>query len=142
MGGSQLFDVVYACRYGNGNIASKDGSRYKGVGFIHLTWKDNFKKIYEKWSENNKGRTLTLDKFAEKMATDVDIAMEAAMIYWEWKKINDQITSSNIEDDVRKTGGIVNTGHVVDEEDTDEINGYDERVSKRKDVYKQLNPTE
>lgn len=40
----RIFDRVYANRMGNGDEASKDGSRYKGRGFIQLTGRNNYRK--------------------------------------------------------------------------------------------------
>lgn len=40
-----IADVVYANRMGNGNVASHDGSRYKGRGLIQLTGRNNYTKF-------------------------------------------------------------------------------------------------
>ena len=42
---NEIADIVYANRMGNGNVASHDGSRYKGRGLIQLTGRNNYTKF-------------------------------------------------------------------------------------------------
>lgn len=42
--GIELFDRVYANRMGNGDEKSRDGSRYRGRGYIQLTGKNNYRR--------------------------------------------------------------------------------------------------
>ena len=44
-GAEAIGNRVYANRYGNGDEASGDGFRYRGRGFIQLTFKDNYKVV-------------------------------------------------------------------------------------------------
>jgi predicted chitinase len=126
---SKVFDVVYACKYGNGSISSGDGSKYKGVGFIHLTFKENYEKVYKKWKKVNKNSTITLEQFPEKMSTDIDIAMQTAMIYWEIKRINQKILESVVDkSSIEKITERVNGGK----------NGLENRISYTKKIYKRL----
>lgn len=37
-----LANLIYCCKYGNGNEASGDGWKYRGRGVIQLTWKGNY----------------------------------------------------------------------------------------------------
>ena len=44
----KLANYVYANRYGNGTVASGDGFKYRGGGFIQLTFKSNYSNIGSK----------------------------------------------------------------------------------------------
>ena len=44
-GAEAIGNRVYANRYGNGDEASGDGYRYRGRGFLQLTFKDNYKVV-------------------------------------------------------------------------------------------------
>ena len=46
-----LFDVTYACRMDNDDVASKDGSTYLGKGFIHITGKGGYKEVSVEWNK-------------------------------------------------------------------------------------------
>jgi len=39
----KLANMIYANRYGNGNVASGDGWKYRGQGAFNLTFADNYK---------------------------------------------------------------------------------------------------
>ena len=78
-----LFDYVYGCRMGNGKKSTEDGSDYFGVGFIHLTGKEKYKALDDKWKElypddpkDFMGNDVSLLK------TNVDVAIKASMIIW------------------------------------------------------------
>ncbi|WP_274639661.1 LysM peptidoglycan-binding domain-containing protein [Tenacibaculum larymnensis] len=79
----KLFDYVYGCRMGNGKRSTEDGSDYFGVGFIHLTGKNKYKALHDKWNElypNDKKDFMGDD--ISLLKTDVDVAMKASMIIW------------------------------------------------------------
>jgi predicted chitinase len=126
-----LFDVVYACRNGNGTINSKEGSKYFGVGFIHLTGKENYQNVYNVWKEKHKNHETinSLDDFADALKKDVDVAIEAAMIFWTIPK------------------GEVDCNYLADIDDYDEITKFinggtiaaDERIKLTEKVLEQLN---
>ncbi|MFL1895015.1 LysM peptidoglycan-binding domain-containing protein [Aquimarina sp. 2-A2] len=78
-----LFDYVYGCRMENGNKSTADGSDYYGVGFIHLTGKEKYVALDNKWKElypddpkDFMGNDISLLK------TNVDVAIKASMIIW------------------------------------------------------------
>ncbi|MCG8474707.1 MAG: hypothetical protein MI784_04415, partial [Cytophagales bacterium] len=139
-----MFDVAYACKNGNGSIASQDGSRYKGVGYIHLTGKDNYSIVYNKWKSDNlaERKDITIESFIESMKTDIDVAMEAAMIYWDNNNLNNLITTTDdsegtvFRNNVRKIGGKVNTGDVDATEA--EIGSFSGRLEKSQLIYNEL----
>ena len=41
----KLANLVYANRYGNGNIESGDGYKYRGGGFVQVTFKSNYQRV-------------------------------------------------------------------------------------------------
>ncbi|ANJ90570.1 TPA: glycoside hydrolase family 19 protein [Pasteurella multocida] len=64
---------VYAARMGNGSEASGDGWRYRGVGAIQLTGKNNH-TAFKKW--------LGRDIEPRDIATNLDLAVKAAVWFW------------------------------------------------------------
>jgi len=71
---SDLANLVYASRYGNGNAASGDGFAYRGGGFIQLTFKSNYADVGAKIGVN---LIASPDKI-----TDPSIAARAAVQYF------------------------------------------------------------
>jgi predicted chitinase/LysM repeat protein len=123
-----LFDYVYGCRMGNGNKASQDGSDYYGVGFIHMTGKSKYKTLHRIWNEkypndhkNFLGNDISLLK------TNVDVAMKAAMIIWEYQNIN-SVATANTHSAIKKVTKIVNGGY----------NGLSYRIMYTEKAYKVL----
>lgn len=41
----QLFNIIYANKYENGDPSTGDGYKYRGQGAIHLTWRENYRKV-------------------------------------------------------------------------------------------------
>jgi predicted chitinase len=67
----KFFDYVYGGRYGNGPIGSGDGYKYRGRGFIGIT----FKGVYEKY-----GKALNIDLVGNPdLANDPKIAAKIAV---------------------------------------------------------------
>jgi len=104
-----LFDVTYACRMGNDNVASKDGSTFLGKGFIHITGKGGYKEVSIEWNmlyPNDKkefhGSDISL------LETDVKIAIKASMIYWKIKNLNEYADTGINEPSIDDVGRIVN----------------------------------
>jgi len=127
-----LFDYVYGCRMGNGNKATKDGSDYFGVGFIHLTGKSKYKMLHDTWKKKYPddkkdfmGDDISLLK------TDVDVAMKASMIIWvdKTKKTNKNADVGNTNKAITKVTLDVNGGD----------NGLEMRKKYTKKAYKVLN---
>ena len=69
---------VYASRFGNGDEASKDGYKFRGRGYIQLTFKANYEEF---------GKKLKVDLVAnpEKVATTYPL--ESACFYFKMKKL-------------------------------------------------------
>ncbi|WP_027391253.1 LysM peptidoglycan-binding domain-containing protein [Aquimarina latercula] len=78
-----LFDYVYGCRMDNGKKSTEDGSDYFGVGFIHLTGKDKYKALDDKWKELYPDDTKDfMGDDISLLKTDVEVAIKASMIIW------------------------------------------------------------
>jgi len=71
---------VYANRYGNGNEQSGDGYKYRGRGFVHLTFKSNY-QAYSNYSGTDIVNNPDL-------AARLDIALDIAGWYWKTRGIN------------------------------------------------------
>ncbi|MDI9881128.1 glycoside hydrolase family 19 protein [Flectobacillus longus] len=130
-----LFDYVYACRMGNGTIDSKDGSRFKGRGFIQLTGYNNYKTmLQEKWDKvhgvGNKDfmcRSAECDKNLDMTAEDLDMAMQTALTFWADANAND-FAGEVSNDAIKKVTYEINGGY----------NGLPERKLYTKKAYKTL----
>lgn len=114
-----LFDVVYACKNGNGTIDSKEGSLYRGRGLTQLTWKSNYKKYYRlKYKKEPSDKEL--EAFAKKISEDIELSTEVSLMYWtnngNRRNNNNYIKESNdpqsedFEKSSEKVGGIINKG--------------------------------
>jgi predicted chitinase len=109
IGSCELFDYVYGCRMGNGAKSTKDGSTYLGKGFIHLTGKNRYKVISDKWNKlypNDKKEFHGAD--INLLETDVDVAMKASMIYWEMNGLNEEADKGMSDGNINNVGSIVN----------------------------------
>jgi len=83
--GKNLFCYVYRCEGGNGDEASCDGYKYRGHGFLQLTWK----KQYNDFDDWLNGQGLGQD--FKKVMSDPDEAFDDMEIgclsgMWYWKK--------------------------------------------------------
>ena len=109
MSSSTLFDYVYGCRMENGAKSTKDGSTYRGKGFIHLTGKENYRRVSEKWNERYPNDEK---KFHENdidlLETDVEVAIKASMVFWKWKGLNEKADEGDTDEHIDNVGKIVN----------------------------------
>ena len=83
--GKNLFCYVYRCEGGNGDEGSCDGYKYRGHGFLQLTWK----KQYNDFDDWLNGQGLGQD--FKKVMSDPDEAFDDMEIgclsgMWYWKK--------------------------------------------------------
>jgi predicted chitinase len=130
-----FFNYVYACQLDNGSVSSKDGSRFRGRGFIQLTGLVNYKEFQRKWNstyakDNPKNficRSNECDKNLELLNSDVEIAMLAAMAYWNDADANLKSTGVN-KQIIKQISKIVNGG----------LHGFKQRVSYTTTAYKIL----
>src|SRR5574343_143399 len=103
---------VYANRYGNRDEASGDGYRFRGRGFIHITFFENYEKL---------GKHLGVD-----LITNPDLLLEdryamlSAGWFWSVKKLNDIADKGLTETEVKEITKKVNGG----------LNGLADRIEK------------
>lgn len=80
---------VYSNKYGNGDIKSGDGWKYRGKGFIQLTWKSNYEAV-----DKEIIKRITNEKFTsfkenpELVIKSIKNAMVSSMAYWTMKDLN------------------------------------------------------
>ena len=112
-------DPIRARNYGN--TSPGDGSKYRGRGFLQLTWKSNYRncgKYIKKDLENN-----------PELASQKEIA--ALIIAWYFNKERAKVGKNNLWGDVMEVSMAVN-GYISKErrENGKEPNGYLDRKKK------------
>ncbi|AXT60397.1 LysM peptidoglycan-binding domain-containing protein [Aquimarina sp. AD10] len=109
-----LFDYVYGCRMNNGKKSTEDGSDYFGVGFIHLTGKEKYKALDDKWKElyPNDPKDFMGDDISL-LKTNVDVAIKASMIIWGHVQngTNSKADQGNNDSAIKKVTKDVNGGY-------------------------------
>ena len=74
--GDTIFDVQYAGRNGNGDIASGDGSTYKGRGLVQITGRANYQAVQDRLAETG----LNIDLMANpELVNDERYALPATL---------------------------------------------------------------
>ena len=103
---------VYCCNNSRGDFnlqqgGCEDGLRYKGKGFIQLTWKGNYRKVNE--ILNNKVTDMDIDiETNPDSVLETEIGILSAMGFWEWKKLNNIADTGATGEIVDKITAIVN----------------------------------
>jgi predicted chitinase len=132
---ADFFNVVYACQLDNGNIASGDGYRFRGRGFLQITGYCNYKsKVQARWDAvHGKGdknflcRDATCDANLEAIANDLDFSMQISLAFWKAKDVNNLANDTN-DDTIRNVTIAVNGGE----------NGLPNRKTYTKKAYEVL----
>lgn len=95
-----IANIVYANRFGNGDVSSGDGWAYRGGGCIGLTFRDNYRTV---------GRAIgiPLEAQPDLIAQPAAAAMSAAM-YWRDHGCNELADAGNILAITRKINGGTN----------------------------------
>jgi hypothetical protein len=107
-----LFDVTYGCRMGNGDVTSKEGSKFLGKGFIHITGKNGYKAISVEWNKLYPKDTMQFHgKDIALLETNVEVALKASMIYWKINNLNQYADKGTSPAIVEEIGVIVNGGN-------------------------------
>lgn len=99
-----IFDVQYADRMGNGDIASRDGSTYKGRGLIQITGKGTYQAV-ENILESN-GINIDLVGNPE-LANDTRYALPIALAYLEHAGLDETAAANSSAKDLNNR---VNSG--------------------------------
>lgn len=93
-------NVVYAGRMGNGNEASGDGWRFRGIGPVQLTGRTNHEGFAAEMG-------MTLDQ-AEAYIRTLEGGVMSAAWFWEENDINRLADTPGVEDETRRiNGGLV-----------------------------------
>lgn len=95
----QIANFVYANRGGNGDMASGDGWRYRGAGYLQHTFKTNHAAIGQQFG-------VPLEKVGDWLATPRGAAMAAA---WLWSRNGCNALADS--GDVDAISDIINLGH-------------------------------
>ncbi len=98
---------VYATRNGNGDIASGDGWRYRGKGYIQLTGKSNYKDVQDEIDAKYPESGIDIIKNGNDILS-VKGAMFSAMGFWSSKKLYDKADAGATDAAVNSITAIVN----------------------------------
>ena len=134
---SALFDYTYACRMGNGAPSTKDGSKFKGKGFIQLTGKDKYKQISDEWNKMYPDDPKEFHgKDIDLLTTNIEIAIKASMVCW-------KIQGLNSYSDIGMTDAAIDqVGSIVNGSGTARPNGADHRIEYTNRAHEVLNKNE
>ena len=84
--GDAIFDVQYAGRNGNGDLASGDGSTFKGRGLVQITGRQNYQEVQDRLQEQ--GINVDLINNPE-LVNDERYALPAAIAYLDYAGMTD-----------------------------------------------------
>lgn len=90
-------NTVYADRMGNGDAASGDGYRFRGVGPVQLTGRENHEAFAQFVG-------LDLDH-AEVYLRTIEGGVMSAAWYWDHKDLNELADTPGVEDETRAING-------------------------------------
>ncbi len=92
--------AAYEGRKDLGNTEKGDGVKFKGRGLIQLTGRSNYAKYGE-----SIGRDLTVDGNWNLVATDPELAVDAAGWFWETHGLNALADSDSVDKVTKKING-------------------------------------
>lgn len=95
-----LFSYAYQCEGGNGDENSMDGFKYRGHGWIQLTWKKQYIAFDEWLKENTPENYQDVVANPDLIGTDRTIDALSGMWYWQKEKIN------KVSDDISKDSSL------------------------------------
>ena len=99
-----IFNVQYADRMGNGDIASGDGSTYKGRGLVQITGKGTYQAVEDILESN--GINIDLVDNPE-LANDTRYALPIALAYLEYAGLDETAAANSSAKDLNNR---VNSG--------------------------------
>lgn len=85
--GEAIANRVYAGRNGNGDVASGDGWRFRGHGYIQITGRETFQHVQSTMDRKYPGHGLDIMNNGDQV-TEPRGGMISAMAYWYWKGLN------------------------------------------------------
>ncbi len=140
---SNLFNLTYCCRLGNGSYNSGDGSKYRGRGFIQLTGKDKYNGLSDLWNKKfpNNIKDFTGANY-EEVGTNIEVAMIATLFEWNrllnLKDVNGQYAFKNAVEGKFSDDNIKIVGRWINGSGSRPSNGEDDRISKSNNAYGKL----
>ena len=111
-----IANLVYANRMGNGDVASGDGFRFRGRGYIQLTGKQNY-------ADFGKSININLIENPERVATEFPLL--SAAWFFDRNGINDIADEGSDAATVRKITKKINGGTI----------GFDDRLKRFNEFY-------
>lgn len=81
-----IANKAYANRIGNGDVASGDGWKFRGRGFIQVTGRSNYTAITTQYKKTYPGSTTDFLNDPDAMAQFPHI-VRSAVCFWLWKKL-------------------------------------------------------
>lgn len=85
--GEAIANRVYAGRNGNGGVASGDGWRFRGHGYIQITGRETFTAVQQTMDAKYPGNGLDILTNGDEVIQPRG-GMISAMAYWLWKGLN------------------------------------------------------
>ncbi|KYF49235.1 hypothetical protein BE08_27245 [Sorangium cellulosum] len=99
---------VYAGRNGNGDVASGDGWRFRGHGYIQITGRETFTSVQETMDAKYPGHGLAILTNGDQVIEPRG-GMISAMAYWYWKGLNPRAdrgdANATVDDITRRVRG-------------------------------------
>ena len=86
-----IASIAYANRLGNGDVASKDGYKYRGRGLIQITGKANYQQLSQHLFGNNDLLTNP-----DLLSNDKEICIKSAGWFWQKNNLNALADQENI----------------------------------------------
>lgn len=111
---------MYANRFGNGDEKSGDGYKFRGRGYIQVTFKNNYIEF---------DKTVDDDILSNPDLVSNKYPLVSAGWYWNSRKLNSVANLGDTIEVVTKVTKVVNGG----------TNGIEDRINKFRKYYTKLN---
>ena len=102
-----IADRVYANRLGNGDVASGDGWRYRGRGYIQVTGKTNYENVQKEIDKRDPGSGINIVNNETDIGTP-EGALISAMAYWTLNGLNKKADGGDADAVVNSITAVIN----------------------------------